>query len=178
MFLMWNPKLLPSPRRVTEPVQLIDLMPTVLDLLSVKAPEMVQGQSLAPLLKGRPFHRRTPVMTSRFAHPNARPNGLVPENRINTFAVIEANWKLIYREKGKEVGLSRVELYDRRTDRAETNNVADAHPQEVERLMAELGKWLDAQKQIRAVLGKGARSTLDQQTLDQLRSLGYIGGKP
>jgi hypothetical protein len=116
-------------------------------------------------------------MTSRFAHPNAKPNGFVPENRINTFALIEANWKLIYREKGKEVGLNRVELYDRRTDRTETNNVAGAHPQDVERMMAELGKWVDAQKQIRAVLGKGARSMLDQQTLDQLRSLGYIGGK-
>ena len=106
-----------------------------------------------------------------------RPNGFVPENRINTFAVIDANWKLIYREKGKEAGLNRVELYDRRSDRAEAKNVASAHPQDVERLMTELGKWLDAQKQLRSVLGKGARSTLDQKTLDQLRSLGYIGGK-
>lgn len=177
VFLMWNPKLLPGSRRVAEPVQLIDVMPTVLDLLNLKAPDIVQGQSLVPLARGRPFHRRTPVMTSRFAHPNAKPNGFVPENRINTFALIEANWKLIYREKGKDVGLNRVELYDRRTDRTETNNVAGAHPQDVERMMAELGKWVDAQKQIRAVLGKGARSTLDQQTLDQLRSLGYIGGK-
>lgn len=177
VFLMWNPKLLPGARRVTEPVQLVDVMPTVLDLLNLKAPDIMQGQSLAPLANGRPFHRRTPVMTSRFAHPSAKPNGFVPENRINTFALIEANWKLIYREKGKDVGLNRVELYDRRTDRAETNNVAGAHPRDVERMMAALGKWVDAQKQIRAVLGKGARSTLDQQTLDQLRSLGYIGGK-
>jgi arylsulfatase A-like enzyme len=177
VFLMWNPKLLGNARRVSEPVQLIDVMPTVLDLLSVKAPEIVQGQSLVPLIKGTPFHRRTPVMTSRYAHPNAKPNGFVPENRINTFALIERNWKLIYREKGKEVGLTRVELYDRRTDRAETKNVAAEHPDDVERLMTELGKWLDAQKQLRAMLGKGARSTLDQQTLDQLRSLGYIGGK-
>jgi arylsulfatase A-like enzyme len=168
VFLMWNPKLLPGPRRVTEPVQLIDVMPTVLDLLNLKAPDILQGQSLAPLANGRPFHRRTPVVTSRFAHPNAKVNGFVPENRISTFALIDANWKLIYREKGKDVGLNRVELYDRRTDRMETTNVAGTHPQGVERMMAELGKWLDAQKQIRAVLGKGARSTLDQQTLDQL----------
>ncbi|HXB71659.1 MAG TPA: sulfatase-like hydrolase/transferase [Candidatus Acidoferrales bacterium] len=177
VFLMWNPKLLPGPRRVAEPVQLIDVMPTILDLLKLKAPDIVQGQSLLPLATGRPFHRRTPVVTSRFAHPSAKVNGFVPENRINTFALIEANWKLVYREKGKDAGLNRVELYDRRTDRAETNNVAGAHPQDVESMMAELGKWVDAQKQIRAVLGKGARSTLDQQTLDQLRSLGYIGGK-
>jgi arylsulfatase A-like enzyme len=178
VFLMWNPKLLPAPRRVAEPVQLIDVMPTVLDLLGVKAPEMIQGQSLASLARGRPFHRRTPVMTSRYAHPQANPHGPVPENRINTFAVVSAGWKLIYREKGKDVGLNRVELYDRRTDRIETKNVAATHPQEVEGMMTELGKWLDAQKRIRAVLGKGARSVLDQQTLDQLRSLGYLGGKP
>jgi len=176
--MLWNPKLLPAPRRVAEPVQLIDVMPTVLDLLDLKSPDVVQGQSLAPLAKGRPFHRRTPVMTSRFASPQAKPNGLVPENRVNTFALVEANWKLIYREKGREAGLSRVELYDRRADRAEARNVAGEHVQDVERIMAELGKWVDAQKQIRNVLGKGARSVLDQQTLDQLRSLGYIGGKP
>jgi arylsulfatase A-like enzyme len=177
VLLLWNPKLLPQVRRVEEPVQLIDVMPTVLGLLDIKAPEMMEGQSLTALVRGRPFHRRTPVMTSRYANARAKPDGFVPENRINTFAVIDANWKLIYRERGKEVGLHRVELYDRRTDRTETKNVADAHSQEVERMMTDLGKWLDAQKQIRAVLGKGARSMLDQQTLEQLRSLGYLGGK-
>jgi arylsulfatase A-like enzyme len=177
VFLMWNPKLIATPRRVTEPVQLIDVMPTVLDLLELRAPDTVEGQSLVPLAKGRPFRRRTPVMTSRLANPQAKPGGLVPENRITTFAVIDANWKLIYREKGKDVGLNRVELYDRRTDRGETKNVADSHSDEVEQMMTELGKWLDAQKQVRMVLGKGTRSILDQRTLDELRSLGYIGGK-
>ncbi len=176
-FLMWNPKLLPIPRRVAEPVQLIDVMPTILELLDLKSPEIVEGQSLVPLAKGRPFHRRNPVMTSRFASAQAKPDGPVPENRINTFAVIDTNWKLIYREKGKEVGLSRVEMYDRRTDRGETKNVAAEHPDEVERMMTELGRWMDAQKQIRIVIGRGTPSTLDERTLEQLRSLGYIGGK-
>jgi len=44
-------------------------------------------------------------------------------------------------------------------------------------MMTELGKWLDAQKQLRALLGRGARSTMDPETLEELRSLGYIGGK-
>ncbi|HEY7306732.1 MAG TPA: sulfatase [Bryobacteraceae bacterium] len=176
VFLMWNPKLLPAPRRVTEPVQLIDVMPTILELLGLKPPDVVQGQSLVTLTQGRPFHRHNPVMSSRLASAQAKPDGPVPENRINTFAVIEPSWKLIYREKGREVGLNRVELYDRRTDRAETKNIAAGHPDDVERMMTELGKWLEAQKQIRTVLGKGERSTLDEKTLEQLRSLGYIGG--
>lgn len=175
VFVMWNPKLIPAPRRISEPVQLIDVMPTVLDLLGLKIPDVVQGQSLAPFAKGQPFQRRSPVMTSRYASPHA--HGLVPENGTDTVAMLDANWKLIYREKGKQAGLKKIELYDRRSDRGETTNVASQHPQEVDRMVTEVGKWLDAEKQIRSILGRGATATLDTQTLDQLRSLGYLGGK-
>ena len=85
VFVMWNPHLLPTPRRIDNPVQLIDVMPTVLDLMGVKIPRMVEGQSLVPLARGQTFRRRSPVMTSRFAHPGAaagrtypgKPNGYV-----------------------------------------------------------------------------------------------------
>jgi arylsulfatase A-like enzyme len=177
LLVMWNPKLIPVPGRVREPVQLIDVMPTALDLADVKIPDVVEGQSLVPFAKGQLFQRRGPVVTSRFADPEAKKNGFVPENRIDAVALLDANWKLIYREKGKDVGVSRVELYDRRTDRAEANNVATGHPQEVDRMMTEIGKWMDAQKQIRSFLGRGAKATMDKQTLEQLRSLGYLGGK-
>lgn len=177
VFLMWNPKLIPTARRVAEPVQLIDVMPTVLDLLGLKIPDVVQGQSLAPFAKGQLFQRRGPVMMSRYAHPHAKPNGFVPENRTDTVALLDGGWKLIYRDKAKEVGMNKVELYDRRTDRGEAKNVAGEHPQEVSRMMTEIGKWLDAEKQIKSFLGRGAKATMDQKTLEQLRSLGYIGGK-
>ena len=175
-FVMWNPKLLPVPRRVAHPVQLIDVMPTVLDLLGLKIPVMVEGQSLTPLLRGKPFERRGPVMSSRFAHPGALPDGPVRENRTDTFAFVDAKWKLIYRDKAAKIGMNRVELYDRVRDRAEQKNVAAEHPHEVETMMNEVGKWIDAQNKVRVVLGHGGKSTLDQQTIDQLRSLGYLGG--
>jgi hypothetical protein len=116
-------------------------------------------------------------MTSRFADPEAKKVGFVPENRIDAIALLDANWKLIYREKGKEVGVSKVELYDRRSDRGDTKNVAAQNPQQVGRMTSEIGKWLDAQKQIKSFLGRGAQATMDAKTLEQLRSLGYLGGK-
>jgi hypothetical protein len=91
--------------------------------------------------------------------------------------LLETGWKLIYRDKGKEAGINRVELYDRRTDRAEKTNVAAQNPQQVERMMAEIAKWMDAQKQIKKLLGPGGKTTLDPKTIEQLKSLGYIGGK-
>jgi arylsulfatase A-like enzyme len=178
VLLMWNPKLIPTPGRVGEPVQLIDVMPTVLDLLGLKIPGVVEGQSLAPFAKGQPFQRSGPVMTSRFAHPYGQHNELDPENHIDSVALLDASWKLIYREKGKLAGLNKVELYDRRSDRRDTKNVSAQNPQDVDRMMTELGKWMTAQQQIRSILGHGAKAAMDQQTLDQLRSLGYLGGRP
>jgi arylsulfatase A-like enzyme len=177
VFLMWNPRLLPQPRRVAEPVQLVDVMPTILDLLGMKIPQMAEGQSLIPLVRGKPFQRRTPVMTSRFAHPDAQPDGPVKENRTDTFALVDPKWKLIYRDKSRATGLNRVELYDRLKDRSEKNNVVASHPREVEQFVGEVGKWIDAQNKVRVVLGHGAPSQLDQQTIQQLRSLGYLGGQ-
>jgi arylsulfatase A-like enzyme len=178
LLMMWNPKLISAPRRIADPVQLIDVMPTVLDLVGIKIPDVVEGQSLAPFAKGVPFQRSSPVMTSRFAHPYSKNNDeFTPENHIDSMALVDANWKLIYRENGKSVGLNKVELYDRRVDREERVNVAVQHPEEVDRRVTRIGAWAEAQKQVRAALGRGGKAPLDKDTLDRLRSLGYLGGK-
>jgi len=177
VLLLWNPKLIPMARRVQEPVQLIDVMPTLLDLLGLPIPPAVEGQSLAAFAVGQPFRRRGSVMTSRYAHPYSQRNELLPENHVDTVALLDANWKLIYREKGNEVGLSRVELYDRRRDRRDTTNVAARNPDQVERMINQIGQWITAQRQIRAALGGGSKVALEQQTIERLRSLGYLGGQ-
>jgi len=175
VLLMWNPKWIPTPRRIAEPVQLIDAMPTILDLLDLKIPDIVQGQSLAPFAKGHPFQRRGPVMTSRYASPHSK--GIVPENGTNTIALLNAQWKLIYRDRGREVGLNNVELYDRRIDREDAKNVTAQNPHQVERMMTEIRRWLDAERQIKSSVGHGSNATMDSKTLEQLKSLGYLGGK-
>jgi arylsulfatase A-like enzyme len=149
----------------------------VLDLVGIKLPAVVQGQSLSPFAKGLPFHRSGRVMTSRFAHPYSQHNEFIPENHIDSLAFLDADWKLIYRENGKSVGMNKVELYDRRVDRGDRSNVAPQHPLEVDRMMTGIGAWMDAQKQIRTALGRGAKAAFDKDTMDRLRSLGYLGGK-
>ncbi len=173
LLLMWNPELLPAARRVNEPVQLIDVMPTVLDLLGVKPADVMEGQSLVPLLRGQPFKRQGLVVSSRFAAP--RPEGLVPENSTDSFAIINANWKFIYRNKAAKTGIKKIELYDRTSDRAEAHDVAAQHPDQVEAMMAALTQWIDAQNKVRDIIGHSGKSALDQQTLERLRSLGYLG---
>ncbi len=174
LLLMWNPALFPTPRRVSEPVQLIDVMPTVLDLLALKTPPVVEGQSLLPLTRGQSFKRRGLVVSSRFAA--VRPEGLVPENSTDSFAITDSHWKFIYRNKAAKAGIKKVELYDRTTDRKEQHDVSTQHSDEIEKDIATLSQWIDAQNKVRSIIGHTGTSQLDQRTLERLRSLGYLGG--
>jgi arylsulfatase A-like enzyme len=173
VLLAWNPKIFPRPRRIGETVQLIDVMPTILDLLNLKLPAVVEGQSLLPLIRGQKFARRGLVVSSRFAVP--RSEGIVPENAVDTFALIDSHWKFIYRNKAGKAGIKKVELYDRSNDRAEAHDLSGQDPGEVEKNIGALSQWIDAQNQIRKIIGHTGTSVLDQRTIEQLRSLGYLG---
>ncbi len=172
--MMWNPALFPKPRRISEPVQLIDVMPTVLDLLALKTPPVAEGQSLVPLARGQEFKRRGLVLSSKFAA--VRPEGLVPENSTDSFSIIDSQWTFIYRNKAAKAGIKKVELYDRKTDPAEQHDLSAQHPDDVEKKIATLTQWIDAQNKLRQVIGHTGTSQLDQRTLERLRSLGYLGG--
>ena len=174
--LFWNPKLLPQPRRVAEPVQLIDLTPTLMELLGLGAPAGLEGQSLVPLLQGRPFHRGEHVMSTKLALPQATPGGAVPENATDTIARLDADWKLIFRPQGSRAGLREVELYDRRADRADRTDVAAEHPEISGRLKLETVQWIEREKGVRQRIGPGGTTALDRRTTERLRSLGYLGG--
>jgi hypothetical protein len=71
--------------------------------------------------------------------------------------------------------LPEIELYDRRTDRAETRNVAAQQPDVVQRLKGEMDQWIEAQKQVRKLAGAKGQSALSPKAIERLRSLGYIG---
>jgi arylsulfatase A-like enzyme len=65
MIFVWSGKIALG-RRFSQPVSLIDMLPTILDLTGLPAPELAQGQSLAPLLLGKPGWTPRPVVFDRF----------------------------------------------------------------------------------------------------------------
>ena len=175
--MMWNPKLIPQARRVAEPVQLIDILPTVLDLLGFKAPDGIEGRSLVPLLKGAPHGPAVPAMSTKLALPSAKPGRGVPENLTDTFARVEPDWKLIYRPQAARAHLKQVELYDRRSDRADLTDLAAQHADVADRMRLAILKWKEQETAVKARIGPGGSKPLDRNTLERLRSLGYLGGE-
>jgi choline-sulfatase len=152
-FLMSGPGI-PAGLRVKQQARTVDLLPTVLELLGVRPPAPIQGVSLAPYFAGK--NAATDVSYEETLYPK------INMGWSELRAIRTNRWKYILAPKP--------ELYDLSQDPAETNNVIQSHDAEVQKLQAEL----------RAIVGKETErvktSTVDQRTLDQLRSLGYVSG--
>jgi hypothetical protein len=119
--LVWMPGV--APRRIDTPRSLIDLAPTVLDLMRVPyptpgAPEALSGRSLVPDILGFKPQERL-VYSELPAESNA---GVV------CFALVDGRWKL------RQHGLDPLVLVDLQTDKFENRNIASKNPAELARM--------------------------------------------
>jgi arylsulfatase A-like enzyme len=142
-------------RAVPEIVETVDLMPTLLDLTGIPIPSDVQGESLVPLILGedtRPAH--TAISESPFfGHRRA---------------VALGDHHMLFTKKTGES-----ELYDLPKDPLEQDDIVDEHPNTAAVMRGLLESW-----EHRVGLLKPDRTAdqepLDEETLEQLRELGYV----
>jgi arylsulfatase A-like enzyme len=154
--------------RFDTPVALLDLVPTVLDFLDV-TPELpvqqFQGRSLRPMLAG----------------DTLTPAPIFIESRSGQRAVRSGRWKYIVDPRKSLPELPVVanrQLYDVQSDPLETRNLAAEHPEVVRECETLLARW----SQLMQWTSKAFHSehvpdeAIDQALLEQLHSLGYVGG--
>ena len=65
LILVWPGRILGG-QRFQDPVSMLDVLPTILDLVDLPMPEVMQGQSLAPLLLGEEAWDARPVILDEF----------------------------------------------------------------------------------------------------------------
>jgi arylsulfatase A-like enzyme/Flp pilus assembly protein TadD len=151
-FLMAGPGV-PSGMRVKQQARSIDLLPTVLELMGGKVPEGVQGASLTPAFTGKQTPAAYAYMETLFPRINM---GWTELRAIRT-------------DRWKYIRAPRPELYDLARDPGESTNVIGHHAAELRELEAQL-------KSISPEVEKIETAPVDQRTMQQLRSLGYLGG--
>jgi arylsulfatase A-like enzyme len=116
------------------PLQLVDVMPTILDLVGLPVPPVAQGRSIVPLINGTDSGMdRTAVIT-------------LGDDSVTTIVSADG-WKLISSRTGGER-----ELYYLPSDPDERNNLARTFPAEVNALAARLDAWSQA-NQLRLIAG-------------------------
>ncbi|MFH1681530.1 MAG: sulfatase-like hydrolase/transferase, partial [Candidatus Eisenbacteria bacterium] len=147
-----------SPRGlvVNAPVESVDLLPTVAELLSLNADPSWQGRSLIPLFAAGAYPENRPQYTETVF-------GNVTYNWSPLYSLREGDWKLV---RG-----SRTELFDLASDPAEKHDLASEQPDVVLRLRRELEEECRAQEEASA--GEVEMDlTADQE--DMLVALGYL----
>ncbi len=144
-------------RTIKEAVGIIDIMPTILRLVDIPIPAHVEGQELSGYLEGDGSETKP-----RYIYTESL---LATEYECNPLlAVVNWPWKYIY--------TTRDELYNVREDPAEKNNLVDQQPKRARQLQDHLKLILDEQLRENQ---SDSKHTLDQASLDKLRSLGYVG---
>jgi arylsulfatase A-like enzyme len=177
--IFWAPQYLPKNKVVPETVGMIDLMPTILELCSLRGPKEMQGESLVPLLKNvgeahtaeAAVWRERPAISER-ADTGEDTNAPPPFN-YEAYSIISGQWKLIHNVMRQD-GQPEFELFDRTKDPYDHNNVAANHPEIVQRLSRELDLW--KQHAVAVKLKPDSESTQNMTTeeIERLRALGYI----
>ena len=134
--------------RRTQPVELLDVFPTLLDLCGLPAREDIDGLSLVPLLKDADAVRERPAVTTHG-----------PDNHT----VRTDRWRYIRYGDGSQ------ELYDMQEDPREWHNLA-GEPEYAD-VIAELAKWIPQEP---AAPAPGSRTRL----LEQRDGRWYWQGEP
>ena len=142
-----------SGRRIQGVVRLIDVMPTLLEVLALPAPEHLQGASLLPLLAVEETPVR-PVFSQWLAG-----------GRI--VALRDGEWKYI-RVKQQE------QLFDLSTDPKESVDRLSERPEVLVRLRAQVDEIIGDSYAFAETLTWTPPPELDQKTRDQLEALGYL----
>ena len=180
MVFVW-PGHIPAGQRFTTPVSMLDLLPTVLDLLDLPIPETALGQSLAPLLLGDGQWEPRPVFLDEFNvdSETGELEGLIE--------VIDGWWGAsleIGEGAANEIGgvgpfteehrPSPLLLYDLRTDPYTQRSLHDERPDLVEKYKRLLQRQWESHRELGESLGEGGRVEVGQEQLEALRALGYI----
>jgi len=180
--------------RIAEMVSHVDLAPTILDLAGFAPEAAHQGRSLLPLLDAageinayvysecRPAangayfasvrsrqwkYTWTEIPSKRSSWKTGAPK-LLRNRRLLKDLLLHPRfyWK-------RQFGLQREMLFDLQADPGETTNVRERYPEQRQALADRLGAWRE-ENQALANRGPAAEFSMDQDTANQLKGLGYL----
>jgi len=171
--------------RVDSPVQIVDVFPTIISLLSQvtesenqldlsklaeQTKAQIQGIDLMDILKGNAEHE---IICSEYYTPGMYLDKLREKYPGVTFSHLEGDlfsirkgdYKLIVRSEGERI------LYNIRRDPREMTNLIETTPEVADTLNSLLTQWL---KSLRHEPHFIEKPSLDSETKYKLESLGYI----
>jgi len=144
-----------APARVTTPVRLLDVAPTVLDLAGLAAEPQFEGRSVLAILQGKEEQPR-PVLTQ-----------LEYGMQLWSNALVRDGLKLINTRSGRNTAS---QLFDLRQDPNEEHDLATLNPDGLTTMENELQTMLAAAGRKRQ---DAVQVIMDPGLVERLKALGY-----
>ncbi len=168
-------------QRFSEPVvSMIDVLPTILDLVGLPLPEVMQGQSLAPLLLGEEGWEPRPVILDEFEVDleTGELRGLIEVVDGRWGASLEINPEPAEEDEDEEAAERRrpvpLLLYDLWNDPQCLHSLHEERPDLVEKYTAFLEAQWEAHQSLAQYFTRSGDVVLTPEQLETLRALGYI----
>jgi arylsulfatase len=142
---------------INQPVSLIDFAPTFLDILNIPELSQFSGKSFLPVISDKQMPDR--------------------EIFIDTTTEEEEADKTIYFNNYSALFNSRtgeLEVYDLKIDPYQKNDISDKENEISRKLLDKILKWIDEMENQRKLYGEGKSVGLDDESLEEIRGLGYI----
>ncbi len=159
---------IPRGKIINSQVRLIDIMPTILDIVNIQSNNIMQGISLLPLIREKDVPKLDSFSEGYEGYS---------EDRKHLTGIRTDKWKFI-EVHNVVTNTYTYELYDLENDPRELNNLAEEKPKEVSLFKEKLRDYTFSCQKIRSsILGKDFIDKpviLDEETKERLRSLGYV----
>lgn len=143
------PKLFPKGKVISRQVSLVDIAPTILEIVGLKKPSYMQGESLLAFTKPLRVYNKKYVL-SCFKH---------------LIALRAGDWKIIHNSRNDSY-----ELYNLKDDPKEQHNLLVERTDKFKQLKQELCRW---QERITASTPLKEGPPLTEKDKAHLKSLGY-----
>ncbi len=162
--LFRGPGVMPG-TRVDQVAALVDLYPTLLDLVGVPRPigEELSGRSLAAALRGE--------ATPQVDLPPLYAETLVPRLHFGW-----SDLRVVRQGPWKYIEAPRPELYDLATDPGELHNRVMEERRRAHALRQHLATFRQREEAAQQTLKRLEKTGISRETREQLAALGYVGG--
>ncbi len=189
LIVVWPERVAPG-QRFRQPVSMIDMLPTILDLAGLPMPEVMQGQSLAPLLLGEEGWEARPVILDEFGiEDTGELSGYIevidgqwgasllidpsPSDRLDAPSDIPKSRVGDYKHSRQRRPVPLL-LYDLWNDPYTQHSLHEERPDLVEKYTKFLKAQFAAHQALAQQFTPGGEVALTREQLQTLRTLGYI----
>ena len=172
--IIYLPHIKPPQQVIKTPVSLIDLFPTIVDLVGVRDfdKNSIMGVSLLPLIKGKSDYHNYPL----FAEVKDKGTNLSLQAIIMNGHkyILSLNEKKEFFFKGLKIAIKDEELFDLTSDKGERKNLIEQKKELTKRMREALQRFIEQNKGLLFPPNVKENIMMDEELVKRLKALGYL----